>query len=260
MMRTVALATTLVMTLASAGATQVVVQGTVVNPDSARLVAVQIELSDSSGRIRHSTTTDSLGQFSIRLAAPLMATRYSIRAERLGYLTTRSSLDVADRQVVEIVLTMAVAAIPLEPLRVTTRRRYARAARDEYYDRLDRVRRMGGGIIIDYDQLQRRLGSTIANLVAEQYPGQRNCPPSYFIDGMRAIPEDLRTLSVTSLEGIEIYRSVAHVPVQYQNRANCGAVLIWTQVGDRGAGSPLTWRRVLIAAGLFGVGWLIFFR
>ena len=257
MMRALALATTLVTTFASAGAAQVVVQGTVINADAVRLAAVHIELSDSSGRTRYHATTDSLGAFTIRIAAPLTATRYSIRAERLGYLATRSMLDVADREVVEIVLRMAIAAIPMEPLRVTTRRRYTRAARDEYYDRLDRVRRMGGGIIIDYDQLQRRLGSTIPNLVAEQYPGQRNCPPSYFIDGMRAAPDDLRMLSVNSLEGIEIYRSPAQVPVQYQNRANCGAVLIWTQVGDRGEGSPLTWRRVLVAIGLLGIGLLV---
>ena len=74
---------------------------------------------------------------------------------------------------------------------------------------------------------------------------------------MRATPEDVRTLSVVMLEGIEIYRSSVGVPVQYQNRANCGAVLIWTQVGDRGEGSPLTWRRVAIALGLIGIGFLI---
>ena len=67
----------------------------------------------------------------------------------------------------------------------------------------------------------------------------------------------MRNLSVTSLEGIEIYRSVAEVPVQYQNSSVCGAILMWTQVGDRGQGSPLTWRRALIALGLIGIGLLI---
>ncbi len=257
MIRKLALATTLLLLSASAIAAQVIVQGTVVNTDSARLAGAHIEMADSSGRIRHTAATDSSGNFVIRLAAPLRAARFVMVAEMIGYQSTRTELMVEDRQVVDVVLTMAVAAIPIEPLRVSARRRYTRTSRDEYYDRADRVRRMGGGTIIDYDQLQRRMGSSIPSLVAEQYPGVRNCPPSYFIDGMRATGDDVRTLSVTSLEGIEIYRTAGQVPVQYQNRASCGAVLLWTQVGDRGQGSPLTWRRVAIAVGLIGIGLLI---
>jgi hypothetical protein len=257
MIYNVALATTLLMVFASAGAAQVIVRGLVTNPDSARLRGVQIEVADSSGRIRYNATSDSTGRFAIRIGAPLSAQRYIVRAELLGYQSTRGTLDVGDREELDVLIVMDVAAILIDPLRVTARRRYTRTSRDEYYDRLDRVRRFGGGTIIEYDQLQRRLGSTISTLVLEQYPGARNCPPTYFIDGMRATNDDLRTLSVTSVEGIEIYRTSAQVPVQYQNRANCGAVLIWTQVGDRGQGSPLTWRRVLIAVGLIGIGLLI---
>ena len=251
-----ALATMLLLLSASAGAAQVLVHGTVLNADSARVRGVQVELADSTGRIRHNTVSDSAGRFTIRIAAPLQARSYTMRAQLLGYQDLAARLNVEDRQVIDVVLTMDVAAIPLEPLRVTARGRYTRTSRDEYFDRLDHVRRIGGGIIIEYDQLQRRIGSPVAQLVAEQYPGVRNCPPSFFIDGMRATNEDVRALSVTMLEGIEIYRSGAQVPVQYQNRANCGAVLIWTQVGDRGEGSPLTWRRVFIALGLIGIGYL----
>ena len=254
---TLALATTLVLVCASASAGQVIVQGTVVTPDSAKLRGAQVQVADSSGRISHRAVTDSAGRFAIRLAAPLQSNHYTVRAQLLGYQSTSARLTVEDRQVIDVVLTMDIAAIPLEPLRVTTRRRYTRTSRDEYYDRLDRVRRIGGGVILEYEQLQRRIGASITQLVAEQYPGTRSCPPSYFIDGMRATPDDVRTLSVIMLEGIEIYRSSVGVPVQYQNRANCGAVLIWTQVGDRGEGSPLTWRRVAIALGLIGIGFLI---
>jgi hypothetical protein len=252
-----ALATTLLMVFASAGAAQVIVRGMVINPDSARLPGVQIEIADSSGRIRHNATSDSAGRFAVRIAAPLTASRYIVRAERLGYQSARGSMDLQDREEVDVTIVMDVAAILIEPLRVVARRRYTRTSRDEYFDRLDRVRRFGGGTIIEYDQLQRRLGSPLMTVIAEQYPGARNCPPTYFIDGMRATNDDLRTLSVASVEGIEIYRTVGQVPVQYQSRGSCGAVLIWTQVGDRGQGSPLTWRRVLIAVGLLGIGFLL---
>ena len=242
---------------ASGAAAQVIVQGTVVNTDSVRLAGARVELADSTGRARYAATTDSLGNFTIRMAAPLRSTRLSFNAQMLGHRDVTAVLNVEDRQVVDVVVTLDVAAIPIEPLRVTTRRRYTRTSRDEYFDRLDQVRRMGGGTIIDYDQLQRRIGSPIPYIVAEHYPGMQNCPPAFFIDGMRAMGDDLRALSVTSLEGIEIYRSIAAVPVQYQNRTSCGAVLIWTQVGDRGEGSPLSLRRVLIAFGLIGMALLI---
>jgi len=256
-MTRLALPAALVLLSASGGAAQVIVQGTVVNTDSVRLVGARVEVADSSGRARYSATTDSLGSFTIRMAAPVRSTRLSFTAQMLGHRDVSAVLNVEDRQVIDVVVTLDIDAIPIEPLRVTTRRRYTRTSRDEYFDRLDQVRRMGGGIIIDYDQLQRRIGSPIPYIVAEHYPGMRNCPPAFFIDGLRAMGDDVRTLSVTSLEGIEIYRSIAEVPVQYQNRANCGAVLIWTQVGDRGEGSPLSLRRVLMALGLIGIGLLI---
>jgi hypothetical protein len=57
-----ALAATLLMAFTSAGAAQVIVRGTVINTDSARLRGVQIEVADSSGRIRHNVTSDGHGR------------------------------------------------------------------------------------------------------------------------------------------------------------------------------------------------------
>jgi hypothetical protein len=256
-MKNIVLATSLLLLAVQSASGQVFVQGTVQNTDSARLVGARIEIADTTGRLAYTAISDSLGEFIIRLAGPLTATRFTVRAEMLGYRGTRTPLSVQDQQVIDVTLTMAVDAIPLEPLRVTTRQRYTRGLRDEYFDRADHIRRLGGGIIIDYDQLQRRAGSTVNMIVAEQFPAMRNCPPAYFIDGMRATMDDLRMTSATMLEGIEIYRTAAQVPAQYQNRASCGAVLIWTQIGDRGEGKPLTWRRILITLGLIGAGLIL---
>ncbi len=240
---------TWLLTAGSASA-QVRVTGVVMNTDSARLAGAQVEMGDSAGRVNYRAVTDTLGRFMIRLAHPLPPGRFFVRSEMLGYRTTVNYLSVANLQDLEVVLTMDVAAIPIEPLRVSVRGRYARTIRDEFYDRAVLVRRMGGGTIVTYEQLQRRAGANVAMIIAEHVSSLRNCPPELFIDGLRATGDDLRMMSALSVEGIEIYRTAGQVPVQYQNRASCGAVLVWSQVGDRGEGSPLSWRRVLIALGL----------
>lgn len=246
----------LMMSWVSATAAQVIVHGRVINPDSVALSGARIEVADSLGRRRYNTISDSLGAFVVRIAAPIVNNRFRVQSEMIGYRTTTSVLDVQDGQSVEIALTMAVAAIPIQPLRVMARQRYTRGLLDEYFDRADHVRRFGGGTIIGYDELQRRAGSTVNMIIAEHSPA-RGCPPAFFIDGMRATMDDLRMTSATVVEGIEIYRTPAQVPAQYQNRASCGAILIWTQIGDRGEGRPLTWRRVLITLGLIAGGFMI---
>jgi hypothetical protein len=255
-MRTVLLATLLVLLAGSMANGQVFVHGTVANTDSARLVGARVQISDSTGRTTYNAVTDSAGGFGIRLGAPLVALRFRVTAEMLGYRTTTTMLTVEDRQEVDVALTMAVAAIPLEPLRVSARRRYTRTMRDEYFDRAERVKRMGGGTIVERHQLERRAGSTINTIVTENYPS-RTCPPSLFIDGLRATPDDLRMTPTSTVEGIEIYRNQTQVPVEYQGRSTCGAVLIWTQIGDPSSGSPLTWRRILLAGALLLGGFLI---
>ena len=255
-MKMAALATSLVLLSGSTASAQVFVQGTVFNTDSARLIGARIEMADSGGRVSYTAISDSSGQFVLRLGAPLITRRFRISAEMIGYQTTSTVLTVEDRQEVDVALIMAVSAIPLEPLRVSARRRYTRTMRDEYFDRAERVKRMGGGTIIERNQLERRVGSSINTIVTENYPS-RSCPPSLFIDGLRATAEDLRLTPTSNVEGIEIYRTQSMVPVEYQGRSTCGAVLIWTRIGDRDTGSPLTWRRILMAGALIVGGFLI---
>jgi hypothetical protein len=256
-MNNIKLATLLLLLSSSSAGAQVFVQGTVVNADSAALIGAKVVISDSAGKAQYSAITDSIGQFTIRIGAPVLIKRVAVSTEMLGYRGTRTMMDVEDQQLISVRLLMDVAAIPIQPLRVAARKRYTRGLRDEFFDRADHIRRMGGGIIIGYDQLQRRAGSTVSMVVSEQYPAFRNCPPAFFIDGQRATIDDLRMTSPTVLEGIEIYRTPAQVPAQYQNRANCGAVLIWTQIGDRGEGKPLTWTRVFITLGVVAAGFML---
>ena len=236
-------------------AAQVLIEGTVINVDSLRLAGARIEIVDPAGQSAAQAVTDSLGRFLLRLPR-LRSGSYTLSAEMLGYRTTRAVLPVTNLQAVELLLIMDVAAIPVEPLRVSARRRYG-GARAEFYERADRVRRMGGAIIIDYEELQRTPNLMAEQIIAARIPLARQCPPVYYIDGVQAMPADLALLTATSLEGIEIHRTELHLPPMYHSSQGCTVVLFWTQVGDHGKGSPLTWRRVLIAAGLLAAGVLL---
>jgi hypothetical protein len=236
---------------------QSVIQGRVVGPDSASVVGARVQISDSARSATYTALTDTAGLFRIRLAHPLQSGLFVLRVEMLGYRTLDAvPLRVADRDELTVRLAMAIDAIPLQPLRVTARGRYTRGPLDEYYDRAERVRRFGGGVIIDYEQLRRRRGVSVQLVIQERAPF-RSCPPSYFIDGMRASADDVQAVGVSEVEGIEVYRTQAQVPVIYQGRSSCGAVLIWTQIGDRGEGSPLSWRRVFMALGILTLGYLL---
>jgi hypothetical protein len=248
----------LLLVSASAAPAQVLIEGTVMNVDSSRLAGVRVEILDPAGQRLTEAMTDSAGEFTTRLGQPLQQGIYTLRSTMLGYQTTETQLEIADLEVIEVTLTMDIAAIPVEPLRVSARRRYARGLRDEFYDRADRVRRMGGGTIIGYDQLQRNPSAPVENIVRAHSASSATCPPAYFIDGLRVQPSDVRFLTVTSIEGIEIYRTeLYHLPPRYQTGQGCPVVLIWTQIGDRGEGTPITWRRVLIGVGIIGAGVLL---
>jgi hypothetical protein len=248
----------LLLVLSARAQAQSVVQGRVVSTDSMRIAGARVAISDSARADNYSAVTDSAGRFRIRLAYPLQPGLFFLRVEMLGYRTLEAiPLRLADRDEFTVRLTMAIDAIPLQPLHVTTRGRYSRSHLDEFYDRADRVRKFGGGLIIDYNQLRNRRGSSVQLVVTERVPAIRNCPPTYFIDGMRANAEDVRAVPVIDVEGIEIYRMPGQVPVRYQNRSVCGAVLIWTGIGDRGEGAPLTWRRIAMVLGIVTIGVLV---
>jgi hypothetical protein len=214
-----ALALLLVLAGTSADA-QSVIKGKVVRTDSAGIAGARVQVTDSARSNTYTAVTDTAGELTVRL-------------------------------------TMAVDAIPLQPLHVTARDRYIRSPLDEFYDRAERVRRFGGGVIIGYEEAQRRRGTNLQLVIDERVPAARSCPPSVFIDGMLARTEDVRAVSMTDVEGIEIYRTQTMVPARYQGRTTCGAVLIWTQVGDRAEGTRLTWRRVFMALGILSLGYLL---
>ncbi len=62
-----------------------------------------------------------------------------------------------------------------------------------------------------------------------------DCPPQYWVDGMRIENASADEFPPSDIEGLEIYAGTATIPSQFAPRAvqvqkTCGAIVIWTRV------------------------------
>ena len=194
------------------------------------------------------TRTDGNG----RALLPLRHPRETVVVRRIGY--TDLQLEVpADATALEVVLTPAPLA--LNAVEATGRRMPMSPPLQRYYARLDR----GHGSFVTREQIDRRKPRRLTDLfreipgvrVANTSRGERlvmtgatpamyrvdprweagDCPVQYYLDGVSylpdfaGVPNDVRPDEV---EGIEVYRRLSEVPVEYRRRgAECGVVLIW---------------------------------
>jgi hypothetical protein len=197
-------------------------------------------LAEDSARVGEEVS-DSSGTFAF--AAP-GAGVYHLRVERAGYLTAtfRSlALAAAETHRVEVVLSRAgadpvVVAGTAEPRRLTdgARRFYERSGEG------------GFGTFITRDEIDRSrvfyvselIARTPAVRIASVMGGNRltvrgNCSPTVYVDGLRV--DGYRSvddvIAPSSLEGIEVYRSIHDVPTEFRGAlAGCAAIFFWTRL------------------------------
>jgi hypothetical protein len=208
--------------------------------------------------------TDSAGWFTLSVPAG----SYTFRVQHVGYETLRTpAIPVARGELVTIEIRLGPRPIEIEPLLVRAR------GRDRWYSpfhqRLEQGRAMGQGRFITREDIERRPAGTVNDLLAAQ-PGLRlvpvrgstvvimtgrgqNCRPMLYFDGVPLIrgagDVDLsHWFQPHMIEGIEIYASDTATPADMRGNG-CGVIAIWSR-GDPGDGPPLTWRRVLVAAGI----------
>lgn len=175
--------------------------------------------------------------------------RTQVLVRRLGFAPTTTTVLLRAGRIDSLAVSLAVTAAAL-PEVVVEDEADARSKRllAGFWQR----RSQGFGSFLTRDQIENRHASNFVDLV-RQIPaanvvsingrsvirfkrssaGVRDCPPQYWIDGMRLeqatpdefIPEDV--------EGIEIYAGPSTVPVQFSPRPTtytCGAIIIWTRV------------------------------
>lgn len=240
-------------------------EGRVLDDASGRAIAgALVTLADFEGRVRAVVTTDDDGTFRFHEPEPAGQT-YELRVERVGYGPARATLEFDPDQPVQVDVILAPAAIPVDSIVVSGRRR-GRLADVGFEAR----RGQGGAIFIDRSEIDSRTPARVTDLLRGQ-PGLRvisigqeedvrvgasgrslsgaDCQPAIWIDGSRirsaGVPEVNRAptgstirvdpaltelIGPEDIEGIEVYTGPAGLPVRFRDRnVDCGVVLIWTR-------------------------------
>lgn len=210
--------------------------------------------------------TDGDGAFST--TRPLPMGTYRLLVEALGYGPVEEEIRVLGAGFVELRVTMAVAAVELEPV-VAVSRRAPRLARVGFYERRDQ----GWGYTFTWEELQGLGFSRTTDIFrhvsgARVYPSgqaaylsapivrfrQGGCAPEVFLDGVpvRAVGSgDVMLDDVimpSDIQGIEVYPGMAGGSPF--GGSPCGTIVIWSRDPGVVDGRPFAMRTAAILLGL----------
>lgn len=193
--------------------------------------------------------TNDIGGFRLP-GAPVGATKVSVR--RMGYEPATFDVLLRSGRIDSLVLALTAVATSLpgvlvEDERMTRSKRILAG----FWDRRSR----GFGHYYTRDDIEKRDPRDFTDIVRmtagvqivtvqgrkvvrfSRSPGIRgDCPPQYFVDGMRvdnASPDEFPPMDV---EAVELYAGISTTPSQFSSRAmsvrnqTCGAIVIWTRL------------------------------
>jgi hypothetical protein len=191
--------------------------------------------------------TDGKGRFKFPKVA---AGTYVIRAEVEGFPSATSTLVVAKGDRVDVEFQVGRDdAVTLPELTVTEANTVVSPVAE-----FNRRATTGNGQYLTREFIEKRAAPTLSDLL-RGVPGVRTrcprsqrgcvltfsrhagCSPAYFIDGLRADPVVLNLISPTDIEGVELYSGPSETPPELEGfRSACGAIAIWTRVGEKPEG------------------------
>ena len=157
--------------------------------------------------------------------------------------------DVAEGKTVALAVVLEASAMRIEGMTVeeATRRRQMLS---DFYDRSSR----GFGHFVTREQIEKRNPMNLSDMMrmipgARLVPlragsqstlrfsraqmGTRDCPPQYWVDGVKAWNLNIDDIVPQDVEGIEVYSGASTVPPQFNTKEGttiCGVVLIWTRI------------------------------
>jgi hypothetical protein len=190
--------------------------------------------------------SDSVGVFHF---ANIPAGTRQLHFRRLGFAPKSLDAEISEGKTLALTVVLQATATEIEGMTVeeATRRRQILA---DFYDRSSR----GFGHFVTRDQIEKRNPMNLsdmmrmipgARLVPMRNGGQaalrfnraqmggRDCPPQYWVDGVKAFALNIDDIIPQDVEGIEIYEGASTVPPQFNTKEGttiCGVVLIWTRI------------------------------
>lgn len=163
----------------------------------------------------------------------------SVKAFYLGFAPEEATAELLADRTTTLHLYLTVDPIELAPVTVTARRSilYSRG----FYRRKE----SGQGTFLERDDIAamrpqlmsdvlRRVSGVMVSRSGITMRGSKNfasCPVQYYIDGTMTGVFNVDNISPEVVEGIEIYRGAATVPIEFNvGRAMCGVIVIWTRM------------------------------
>lgn len=166
----------------------------------APLTSVDIRLLDDRGRRVAGAITDGAGAF--RFSVP-RAGRYQLQSSSLGYASvTAPAIDLGLGDTIQVILHMAIDAVPLAPLEILARAKpvHAHSGLNAF---ADRARRQVGGRFLLRDQIDARSPRNVSDLLSTEggvlvvgggvFMNRLRCPPTIYLDGVK-LPASRRAL------------------------------------------------------------------
>lgn len=210
--------------------------GVVRDPAGAPIPFAYVSVAELRG------VADSGGRFFLSNLAPGTA---NVLIRRLGFTPKRVAVNLVDGRHDSLLVVLAV--LPFELAGITTE-----AATIGRMADFERHRQNGHGVYLDRPELEKRRTPRLTD-VLRRVPGVRivtdrsgrpmvrmgrssmgrDCPPEFWIDGVRAQFLGADDVPVSDIEALEIYRGPSGLPPEFNSRftnAQCGAVIIWTRV------------------------------
>jgi len=250
-----------ILLLASPAASQIVT-GQVLNAGNDQPVgSVTLLVIDTSAVTRAERVSNAAGEFFIPLTEPGTCL---LRAQRVAYATAETAaFEIEEGEVIEVELRLAADSAVSQPLKVIERRRETRRERDlrEFYERAEYSGEphVGSRQIYTRDGLADWDALSVRDLFAFHVrwrPFGSGCDPKVFLDGRLLYGpflEDIGFMSVSNLEGIELYAGGGPERSRFWDPAGCGVVLVWTRAVREGGGRRLGVFEVVALVGAVGL-------
>jgi carboxypeptidase family protein/TonB-dependent receptor-like protein len=202
---------------------------------------VEVRLQGSTNG--YTRTNDSGG---FRLPG-LPAGSVNVTARRLGFAPASMDVNLKPGRIDSLVLSLTATVAALEGVLV----------QDEYEARSHRLlagfwdrRSRGFGNFITREQIEQRdphdfvdLVRMVPSIQVQTRNGRkvvrmgrgtnRDCPPQYWVDGLRIEAASPDEFVPQDVEAVEVYSGPATIPPQFTARFNsytCGAIVIWTRI------------------------------
>ena len=214
--------------------------GRVESPDGARLEGVSVDAEDRRAR------SDTTGYFRLLVTRRDTLTLF---LRRFGYIPIAVTLRAEQLRGDTLLFLMERDAQPLETMRVR-----ADAGRSPLgLGGFDERRARGIGAFVTRDEIERRHTSRLSDvvrgrrgviLVRTSTGGYgvrfsaagarlRRCIPDLWLDGQRARGMELDDIPANTVEGIELYATLATVPFQFSTGGpgmeRCGTIVVWSR-------------------------------